>query len=93
MCHGVFRDAGALLQHSRFCHTYQEVVPRPVDPEDGFGSDVCQRLAARNNHERVDSWEVLWEVLFGEDDPVLSSRTSSYLLSTGKDDRRMPSPV
>jgi hypothetical protein len=44
-----------------------------VEPEDGISQEIDQLLANRKMEAKVDSWRVLWRILFPMDEAVPSS--------------------
>ncbi|KAK0736089.1 hypothetical protein B0T21DRAFT_383731 [Apiosordaria backusii] len=76
MCPRCKEDMGShvdLLAHSAVeiqCMCEVRDVPSSLDPEDGITPQVEEILNGRKANSKVDSWDTLWEVLFGTEQAI-----------------------
>jgi len=58
------------LPPAQMCVARQEV--QDIDPEEGVTHEVADQLNARKNIGKIDTWPLLWQILFGSDEEVPS---------------------
>lgn len=77
-CHADFQTAQDLKNHLRqlqgcpISEDGADTDDPEIDPEDGITTDVRDILSLRKRKGQVVSWEALWELLFPDDQEVLS---------------------
>jgi hypothetical protein len=77
-CRRSFASLELFAEHIEGGHASSPTEHAQTDPEDGFGGEVYKRLISKRHADRVDTWEVLWRALFGDQDPVPSPGMSIH---------------
>ncbi|KAK1751519.1 hypothetical protein QBC47DRAFT_391995 [Echria macrotheca] len=74
-CKQCFPDDEARNEHNRSqppCAFRDTAPTEGVDPDDGMSAHVVHRLNARTGKDRIQSWDVLWRLLFPQEPHIPS---------------------